>query len=53
MTREKYKILKEEYDILQDEKAEMEAKYHTLVYEEWSSYLQEFGLPENCGLWGA
>ncbi len=44
---------KEEYETLQCEKAEAEAEYHRLVYEEWSSYLQELGLPENCGLWEA
>ncbi len=44
---------KEEYEALQDEKAELEVEYHSLVYEEWSSFLQELGLPENCGLWEA
>jgi len=43
-------MTKEEYETLQREKAELEVEYHTLVYEEWSSYLRELGLPENCGL---
>ena len=46
-------MTKEEYEVLQSEKDKLEAEYHTLVYEEWSSYLQELGLPENCGLWEA
>ncbi len=44
---------KEEYETLEREKAELEAEYHMLVYEEWSKCLQELGLPENCGLWEA
>ncbi len=46
-------MTKEEYEAAQQEKEELEAEYHTLVYEEWSSYLREFGLPENCGLYEA
>jgi hypothetical protein len=44
---------KKEYETLQDKKAELEAEYRTRVWEEWSSYCREFGLPENCGLYEA
>ena len=46
-------MTREEYEALQREKAELEAKYHTLVYEEWSSYCREFGLKKEYELWEA
>jgi hypothetical protein len=51
--KEIFESRKGEYDILQDEKTELEAEFHARVWEEWSSYCRELGFPENCGLWEA
>jgi hypothetical protein len=46
-------VTREEYETLRREKAELEAEFRMLIYEEWNSVLQELGLPENSGLWEA
>ena len=35
------------------EKAEAEAEFDLSVCEEWAAAIQEFGLPEDGGLWEA
>ena len=46
-------MTKQEYEEQLQERRELEDAFRSQIYEEWSNYLQELGLPENCGLWEA
>ena len=46
-------MAKEEYEKMLREKGEAEAEYRMLILEEWAAAIQEFGLPEDGGVWEA